>query len=106
MSIVLENISKKFGQFSALDHIDLEIPEGELVALLGSSGCGKTTLLRIIAGLERPDEGKVLLSGEDKIDHDVRKRGIGFVFQHYADRVRQCCVWLAGKTQTVTSQRS
>jgi sulfate/thiosulfate transport system ATP-binding protein len=84
MSIVLENISKNFGQFSALDHIDLEIPEGELVALLGPSGCGKTTLLRIIAGLERPDEGKVLLSGEDKTDHDVRKRGIGFVFQHYA----------------------
>ncbi len=84
MSIVLSNISKKFGQFSALDHIDLEIPEGELVALLGPSGCGKTTLLRIIAGLERPDDGKVLLSGEDKTDHDVRKRGIGFVFQHYA----------------------
>ncbi len=84
MSIVLEQISKKFDQFSALDHIDLEIPEGELVALLGPSGCGKTTLLRIIAGLERPDAGKVLLSGEDKTDQDVRKRGIGFVFQHYA----------------------
>ena len=84
MSIVLSNISKNFGKFSALDRIDLEIPEGELVALLGPSGCGKTTLLRIIAGLERPDDGKVLLSGEDKTDHDVRKRGIGFVFQHYA----------------------
>ena len=84
MSIVLSHISKKFGQFSALDHIDLEIPEGELVALLGPSGCGKTTLLRIIAGLERPDEGKVLLSGEDKTGLDIRKRGIGFVFQHYA----------------------
>lgn len=84
MSIVLENISKNFGKFSALDRVNLEIPEGELVALLGPSGCGKTTLLRIIAGLERPDQGKVLLSGEDKTDHDVRKRGIGFVFQHYA----------------------
>jgi sulfate/thiosulfate transport system ATP-binding protein len=84
MSIVLENISKNFGKFSALNHVNLEIPEGELVALLGPSGCGKTTLLRIIAGLERPDEGKVLLSGEDKTNHDVRKRGIGFVFQHYA----------------------
>jgi sulfate/thiosulfate transport system ATP-binding protein len=84
MSIILENISKNFGQFSALDRINLEIPEGELVALLGPSGCGKTTLLRIIAGLEHPDSGKVFLSGEDKTGQDVRKRGIGFVFQHYA----------------------
>ena len=84
MSILLSDISKKFGSFSALDHINLEIPEGELVALLGPSGCGKTTLLRIIAGLERPDEGRVLLQGEDKTNEHVRHRGIGFVFQHYA----------------------
>ncbi|MDD5412417.1 MAG: sulfate ABC transporter ATP-binding protein, partial [Methylobacter sp.] len=84
MSILLSDISKKFGTFSALDHINLEIPEGELVALLGPSGCGKTTLLRIIAGLERADEGRVLLSGQDKTDQDVSQRGIGFVFQHYA----------------------
>lgn len=84
MSILLSNISKKFGTFTALDHINLEIPEGELVALLGPSGCGKTTLLRIIAGLESADEGRVLLSGQDKTDQDVSKRGIGFVFQHYA----------------------
>ncbi len=84
MSIILSTISKNFGKFSALDNISLEIPEGELVALLGPSGCGKTTLLRIIAGLEHPDAGKVLLSGEDKTYQDVRKRGIGFVFQHYA----------------------
>ncbi|MFI3191143.1 MAG: ATP-binding cassette domain-containing protein, partial [Methylococcales bacterium] len=84
MSIILNNISKKFGNFSALNNINLEIPEGELVALLGPSGCGKTTLLRIIAGLERPDSGQVLLKGEDKTHKDIRERGIGFVFQHYA----------------------
>jgi sulfate transport system ATP-binding protein len=84
MSILLSNISKNFGAFSALDHINLEIPEGELVALLGPSGCGKTTLLRIIAGLEQPDSGRVLLSGEDKTEHHASHRGIGFVFQHYA----------------------
>lgn len=84
MSILLSDISKKFGTFTALDHINLEIPEGELVALLGPSGCGKTTLLRIIAGLESADQGRVLISGQDKTDHDVSQRGIGFVFQHYA----------------------
>ena len=61
MSIILNNISKQFGTFAALKNINLEIPEGELVALLGPSGCGKTTLLRIIAGLERADTGQVLL---------------------------------------------
>ena len=84
MSIQLSNISKKFGQFAALNDVNLEIPEGELVALLGPSGCGKTTLLRIIAGLEQADEGRVLLSGEDRTEHHVSRRGIGFVFQHYA----------------------
>ena len=84
MSILLSNISKNFGNFSALDHVNLEIPEGELVALLGPSGCGKTTLLRIIAGLEQPDTGRVLLRGEDKTEHHASHRGIGFVFQHYA----------------------
>ena len=84
MSILLSNISKNFGQFAALHNVNLEIPEGELVALLGPSGCRKTTLLRIIAGLETPDEGRVLLSGEDKTEQHVSRRGIGFVFQHYA----------------------
>jgi sulfate transport system ATP-binding protein len=84
MSILLTNISKNFGKFAALYDVSLEIPEGELVALLGPSGCGKTTLLRIIAGLETPDFGRVLLSGEDKTEQHVSRRGIGFVFQHYA----------------------
>ncbi len=84
MSIILNNISKQFGSFTALKDINLEIPEGELVALLGPSGCGKTTLLRIIAGLERADSGQILLKGEDKTNKDVRDRHVGFVFQHYA----------------------
>ncbi len=84
MSILLSDISKNFGAFAALNHINLEVPEGELVALLGPSGCGKTTLLRIIAGLEHTDKGKVLINGEDKTHQNVSQRGIGFVFQHYA----------------------
>ncbi|MFA5984631.1 MAG: sulfate ABC transporter ATP-binding protein [Methylococcaceae bacterium] len=84
MSIQLSNLYKSFGTFSALDNIQLEIPEGELVALLGPSGCGKTTLLRIIAGLEQPDRGRVIINGLDKTDEHASHRGIGFVFQHYA----------------------
>jgi sulfate transport system ATP-binding protein len=84
MSILLTDISKNFGAFAALNHINLEVPEGELVALLGPSGCGKTTLLRIIAGLEHTDQGHILINGDDKTDQNVSQRGIGFVFQHYA----------------------
>jgi sulfate transport system ATP-binding protein len=84
MSIILQNIRKKFGNFSALDNINLTIAEGELVALLGPSGCGKTTLLRIIAGLERADQGDVFLQGDKVTNQPVKDRPIGFVFQHYA----------------------
>jgi sulfate transport system ATP-binding protein len=84
MSIDIQAVSKRFGRFTALEHIDLAVGAGELVALLGPSGCGKTTLLRIIAGLEIPDEGRVLLHGEDATSRHVRERGAGFVFQHYA----------------------
>ncbi|MBU6271728.1 MAG: ATP-binding cassette domain-containing protein, partial [Betaproteobacteria bacterium] len=84
MSITIQQLSKRFGATLACDCLDLTIATGERVALLGPSGCGKTTLLRIIAGLERPDAGRVLLHGEDATDRDVRERGIGFVFQHYA----------------------
>jgi sulfate/thiosulfate transport system ATP-binding protein len=84
MSIVLNHISKHFGAFSALNNINLDIPEGELVALLGPSGCGKTTLLRIIAGLEQADQGDVYLKGDKVTDQPVKNRHIGFVFQHYA----------------------
>lgn len=84
MSIILKNIGKRFGDFAALNNINLDIPEGELVALLGPSGCGKTTLLRIIAGLEQADQGQVFLQGNEVTDQPVKNRQIGFVFQHYA----------------------
>lgn len=84
MSIEVQQVNKAFGDFKALNTINLAIEAGELVALLGPSGCGKTTLLRIIAGLEKPDSGRIVFNGDDVSKRDVRKRNVGFVFQHYA----------------------
>jgi len=84
MSIEVRNISKRFGDFVAVDDVSLEIPDGSLTPVLGPSGSGKSTLLRIIAGLERPDSGEVLLSGKDATDLAPQRRDVGFVFQHYA----------------------
>src|SRR5947209_6554337 len=84
MSITVQNVSKRFGNFAALDNVSLEVAGGSLVALLGPSGSGKTTLLRVIAGLERGDTGTVEYHGEDVTDQAARERNVGFVFQHYA----------------------
>lgn len=84
MSIEIRNITRRFGNFTALDNVSLTIHGGELVSLLGPSGSGKTTLLRIIAGLERSDEGEVLLNGQNATNIAVRERQVGFVFQQYA----------------------
>jgi sulfate transport system ATP-binding protein len=84
MSIEVQNISKNFGTFQALDDLSLKIPSGQLTALLGPSGSGKTTLLRIIAGLEQADRGQVLFDDAEATRMHARERGVGFVFQHYA----------------------
>ena len=84
MSIVVREISKSFGDFAALRDVSLEVPTGSLTALLGPSGSGKSTLLRVVAGLERPDSGEVLIAEEDVTGEAPQRRGVGFVFQHYA----------------------
>jgi sulfate/thiosulfate transport system ATP-binding protein len=84
MRIDVKDVAKRFGDFTALEDITLEVPEGSLTALLGPSGSGKSTLLRIVAGLEVPDRGSVLIDGADVTSARPQDRGIGFVFQHYA----------------------
>jgi sulfate transport system ATP-binding protein len=84
MGIKVSGISKSYGTVDVLQDIDLEIQNGELVALLGPSGSGKTTLLRLIAGLEEMRQGKILFDGQDATNLHVRDRQVGFVFQHYA----------------------
>jgi sulfate transport system ATP-binding protein len=84
MAIRIEGVTKRFGDFVALRDVSLDIPDGELTALLGPSGSGKSTLLRIIAGLETPDAGRIWLGDKDVTRTPPQKRGIGFVFQHYA----------------------
>ncbi|MFY1634873.1 sulfate/molybdate ABC transporter ATP-binding protein [Solwaraspora sp. WMMB335] len=84
MSIEIANIGKRFGAFVALDDVSVSIPAGQLTALLGPSGGGKSTLLRIIAGLERADTGRIEIDGADATGLPPQKRNVGFVFQHYA----------------------
>jgi sulfate transport system ATP-binding protein len=82
--IEARHIVKRFGDFTALDDVSVEVEAGSLTALLGPSGSGKSTLLRVIAGLERPDAGRVCLDGTDVTGVTPQQRGVGFVFQHYA----------------------
>src|SRR3954469_8138007 len=84
MKIALHEVTRRFGAFTALDNVNLDIHTGELVALLGPSGSGKTSLLRIIAGLDWPDQGDVRFDGEDALNRGAGERHVGFVFQHYA----------------------
>jgi sulfate/thiosulfate transport system ATP-binding protein len=84
MSIEIAGIGKRFGEFVALDDVSVTIPSGHLTALLGPSGGGKSTLLRIIAGLESPDEGTITIEGREATSLPAQHRNVGFVFQHYA----------------------
>jgi sulfate transport system ATP-binding protein len=84
MSIEIRNVNKSFGDFVAIDDVSLSIPTGELTALLGPSGGGKSTLLRIVAGLESADSGRIDIEGVEATHLSPQKRNVGFVFQHYA----------------------
>jgi len=84
MSIELKNVSKRFGNVAAVNNVTFKVSDGELVALLGPSGGGKTTVLRMIAGLEMPTDGDISIRGERVNDLSVQQRNIGFVFQNYA----------------------
>src|SRR5438876_1063419 len=84
MAIEVRDVSKRFGDFVALDSVSMTVESGGLVALLGPSGSGKSTLLRVIAGLERPDSGTVSIGGVDATGVPPQQRGVGLVFQHYA----------------------
>jgi sulfate transport system ATP-binding protein len=83
-AITVRGANKRYGDFVALDNIDFVVPEGSLTALLGPSGSGKSTLLRAIAGLDEPDSGTITIKGQDVTRVPPQRRGIGFVFQHYA----------------------
>src|SRR5690349_1458457 len=84
MGIEARNVTKRYGDNLVLDDVSVRVPDGSLTALLGPSGGGKSTLLRVIAGLEAPDEGSVIIGDDEVTRHPPQKRDVGFVFQHYA----------------------
>src|ERR1700751_652776 len=83
-AITVRGANKRYGDFAALENVDFDVPAGSLTALLGPSGSGKSTLLRAIAGLDQPDSGTITIDGRDVTRLPPQRRGIGFVFQHYA----------------------
>src|SRR3954453_16112857 len=84
MGIEARNVTKRYGEFAALDDVSVAVRDGSLTALLGPSGGGKSTLLRVIAGLEEPDSGTVIIGDEEVTNHPPQRREVGFVFKHYA----------------------
>jgi sulfate transport system ATP-binding protein len=90
--IEARRVTKRFGDFVALEDVSVEVASGSLTAILGPSGSGKSTLLRVIAGLEQPDAGAVFISGKEATALAPQKRGVGFVFQHYAP-FKHMTVW-------------
>ncbi|AWK40752.1 Fe(3+) ions import ATP-binding protein FbpC [Photorhabdus laumondii subsp. laumondii] len=82
--VELKNVTKRFGNNTVIDNLELSIPQGHMVTLLGPSGCGKTTVLRLVAGLEKPSAGKIFIDGEDVTDRSIQQRDICMVFQSYA----------------------
>jgi putrescine transport system ATP-binding protein len=82
--VKIEGIAKRYGTVQAVDGVDLEIARGELFALLGGSGCGKTTLLRLLAGLETPDSGRIVIDGQDMTGVPAHRRPVNMMFQSYA----------------------
>src|ERR1044071_3880782 len=84
MSIEVKGVNKRFGDFVALEDVNVSLQTGQLTALLGPSGGGKSTLLRIIAGLDSADSGSISIEGTDATKLPPQKRNVGFVFQHYA----------------------
>src|SRR5688500_9689443 len=84
VAITLDGVRKRFGKVEAVKEMTTEIREGEFFTMLGPSGCGKTTTLRMIAGFEEPDEGTILLRGDDVTNVPPNRRNVNMVFQHYA----------------------
>src|SRR4249919_1612047 len=82
--VTLVSLTKRFGDFTAVDGIDLDMPPGEFFTMVGPSGCGKTTTLRMIAGFERPTSGRILLDGDDVAQTPPHRRNVNTVFQSYA----------------------
>ena len=84
VSLSLRRLTKKFGSVTAVDQASLDVEAGEFLVIVGESGCGKTTTLRLIAGLEQPDSGSIFIGGAPVNDVPVGRRGVQMIFQNYA----------------------